>query len=363
MNKKSISKKEKHRNDHKYNSNKTKFDKNTKKPWYKKKQAKSYKPFIYLKKRLIQFCKRKARTSFKKNLIGFLNKRLTHKTKLIKQYLASLFLLKSRRSKRNIPLNTPKVASGIFKPSKPFLLLKPHKLFIRYRIGKRSTYSYRKTKALKAYNVKTNTFFSRTWPWWWYAFGLINFKNSFKKFLKIKKGIIFRRKRRRLKAICVRRHKRRLPPPKFKFIVFNRKDKIRKTKIRVNKLPKERYQTISNGFFPPFSLLVKHTANNIFMTALSPKKNVISNFSAGTVALYGPRRSTTFASDQIGRVAGLFLRKISFGPSLLCLQSPLTRHVSHLVKAVAKNYKKIKGICDRIPRSHNGLRPAKKRRL
>jgi len=116
------------------------------------------------------------------------------------------------------------------------------------------------------------------------------------------------------------------------------------------------------GLIPPFKLLVKQSSNNIFLTTLLAHR-VVSTFSSGHVGLHGSSRSTTFACDQVGRHGGSFLTRINFGPSLLFFQSPLTRHLKSLIRSVSLRFNKIKGFCDLIPRSHNGLRGRKLRRI
>lgn len=279
--------------------------------------------------------------------------------------------------------STFKVKTTFFNKSKIYKLIQTYgqdKCRKLYKNRQRRSYQY---------FTRNNTIVPEFFSWWYRTIGLARARERFLKFVNIKRR---RKDRRKLSAYLLkytRKNRRQLFPYRFKYLPINLKRDKKKRKllyqikhhkklkikykalelIRLKykkfqpKLPKEKYQHIYSGFLPLFSLLVKQTVNNIFMTALSTKKNVVTNFSAGTAALYGPRRSTTFASEQIGRIAGYNLNRISFGKSLLCLRSPLTRHVSNLVRAVAKHYKKIKGICDKIPRSHNGLRPAKKRRL
>jgi len=113
----------------------------------------------------------------------------------------------------------------------------------------------------------------------------------------------------------------------------------------------------------PFRILLRQTRNNIFLTALDPKNNVCLNLSAGMVGLTGPRRSTTFAAEQVGRVAGESLTKISFGKTLFIFRSKLSRHIKLLIKSFSHSFSRIRGFLDLIPRSHNGLRTQKKRRL
>jgi len=118
-----------------------------------------------------------------------------------------------------------------------------------------------------------------------------------------------------------------------------------------------------NKYIPPFRILIRQTRNNFFLTALDPKSYVRLNFSTGLVGLVGPRRSTVFAAEQVGRAAAVSLKKISFGLSLIIFRSKLSRHVKKLVHALSSNFSNIRGFFDLIPLPHNGLRQKKKRRL
>jgi len=118
-----------------------------------------------------------------------------------------------------------------------------------------------------------------------------------------------------------------------------------------------------NKYIPPFRILIRQTRNNFFLTALDPKSYVRLNFSTGLVGLVGPRRSTVFAAEQVGRAAAISLKKISFGASLIIFRSKLSRHIKKLVHALSNDFSNICGFFDLIPLPHNGLRQKKKRRL
>jgi len=135
----------------------------------------------------------------------------------------------------------------------------------------------------------------------------------------------------------------------------------KRKRIRINqqRLTTRKY----SKYIPPFRILIRQTRNNFFLTALDPKSYVRLNFSTGLVGLIGPRRSTVFAAEQVGRAAAMSLKKISFGASLIIFRSKLSRHIKKLVHSLSNNFANIRGFFDLIPLPHNGLRQKKKRRL
>jgi ribosomal protein S11 len=115
---------------------------------------------------------------------------------------------------------------------------------------------------------------------------------------------------------------------------------------------------------PAFRIILRQSANNFFVTAtVNYGSKVVNNFTSGLVGLTGPSRSTGYAASQVGRAVGSTLTKMHFGPSLCVFRSPITSKLRNLAKGIIFNFRLIKGFYDLIPRSHNGLRLPKPRRL
>jgi len=147
--------------------------------------------------------------------------------------------------------------------------------------------------------------------------------------------------------------------PKIRKIVptfFDRRSNIRTW-------PKETYWAIRFGLIPPFRVHVRQSQNNVFFTALNPKSKTVYTLSSGTSGMKGGARSTTFAAGQVGRLAGVKLRDLEFGASLCLYKSPVNPHLKLLTRSICQTFRGIKGLCDVIPRSHNGLRGRKLRRV
>jgi len=160
------------------------------------------------------------------------------------------------------------------------------------------------------------------------------------------------------------------PPQKTSRVIKYNKTKVRKIiptffdrRRRVKAWPKGTPWTLRFGLIPSFRIHVRQSHNNVFFTALNPHSNTVYTLSSGTSGMKGGARSTTFAAGQVGRLAGVKLRDINFGTSLCFYKSPINPHLKLLTRSICQTYKGIKGLCDVIPRSHNGLRGRKLRRV
>jgi len=104
----------------------------------------------------------------------------------------------------------------------------------------------------------------------------------------------------------------------------------------------------------------------MFFSLLAHSGNVVYSFSAGMTGEKGPRRATPFVAEQAGRSFGTSLRKLKLRSALFHIVSPLTGHTRAAIKGVLLELKArvdIIGFFNKIPRSHNGLRGKKRRRL
>lgn len=143
---------------------------------------------------------------------------------------------------------------------------------------------------------------------------------------------------------------------------YQRYDELRKKRYNQNKYRKSKAWS-SNSKIPPFRIILRQSANNFFVTATVDHKRVINNCTSGLVGLKGPTRATSFAASQIGRAVGSTLKEMNVGPSLCIFKSPITRKLRAVAVGIHSKFKKIKAFLDLIPRSHNGLRLPKPRRL
>jgi len=112
-----------------------------------------------------------------------------------------------------------------------------------------------------------------------------------------------------------------------------------------------------------FRLQIKQTRNNLFATFYMIAGKTITNTSTGCVGFHGPRRTSPFASEQVGRSMGIKLNLLTTEPTLIEIKSPVNKHIKGFISQFVKMYKHTAGIILRIPASHNGLRRSKKRNL
>jgi small subunit ribosomal protein S11 len=112
-------------------------------------------------------------------------------------------------------------------------------------------------------------------------------------------------------------------------------------------------------------LHLRPTSNNFFLTFLSRRGEPLFWVSAGSLGLRGPRRSTPLAAEQVARaaVSRLVRRRVrSLG---IRIAGPLGSRARAALRGLAASPRcpRIRWMELVVPRAHNGLRPAKRRRV
>lgn len=125
-----------------------------------------------------------------------------------------------------------------------------------------------------------------------------------------------------------------------RLIYFNRKN-IKKGKIRLN---------------------LRQKRNNFFTTLYTITRKVIWSLSCGIIGLRGPRRSTVFGAQQLGRFSTKNMIRVNARRAFLILKSAYNSHMRGCLKNIGPRIR-IRALIDLIPRPHNGLRARKLRRL
>jgi len=189
-------------------------------------------------------------------------------------------------------------------------------------------------------------------------------KRRFKR--RIKKRNIFLYKRNKVLTKQFQKFRKVNHPRRFKrLFVTKSKQYRRKIFAKKKRYSVKRRQRVSRLIKRTiFRLNIRQTKNNMFMTYLTEKGSVLYSLSCGCIGLDGPRRSTPFAAEQLGRLFGFKLSRIArFKKTFIILKTGLTRHVRGCITFLSRSFRSFRGIVDLIPRPHNGLRPRKLRRL
>ena len=112
-------------------------------------------------------------------------------------------------------------------------------------------------------------------------------------------------------------------------------------------------------------LHLRPTPNNFFLTFMSNRGVPLFWISAGSLGLRGPRRSTPLAAEQVARasVQRLIQRRVrSLG---VRVAGPLGSRARAALRGLAASPRcpRIRWVELVVPRAHNGLRSAKRRRV
>jgi ribosomal protein S11 len=124
-------------------------------------------------------------------------------------------------------------------------------------------------------------------------------------------------------------------------------------------------QSLKTKLLPLFlRLFFRQSRNNFFSTLVDNGGRVIWTLSVGVIGLQGPRRSTPFGAEQLGRSTAKRFLKFNLRKPFLAviLKSPFNRHM----KSSLRNFlfpARSGFFLDLLPRPHNGLRTRKMRRL
>lgn len=109
-------------------------------------------------------------------------------------------------------------------------------------------------------------------------------------------------------------------------------------------------------------LNLRQTKNNFFSTLYTAARRVLWTLSCGTIGLGGPRRSTPFGAQQLGRFTLKEIIRSKAYRAYLILKSSYTTHMRGCLANLGRR-PKFRAILDLIPRPHNGLKAAKLRRI
>lgn len=111
-----------------------------------------------------------------------------------------------------------------------------------------------------------------------------------------------------------------------------------------------------------FKLNIRQTKNNMITTFHTRARRVLWTMTCGMIGLKGPRKSTPFAAQQLGRQSAKKILRTKARKIYLILKSPLTTNMRGCISNLSLR-KKFSAIVDLLPRPHNGLRKKKLRRV
>lgn len=112
-------------------------------------------------------------------------------------------------------------------------------------------------------------------------------------------------------------------------------------------------------------LHLRPTPNNFFLTLVSRRGSPVFWISAGSLGLRGPRRSTPLAAEQVARVSVQRLVRLRVRSLGVRIVGPLGSRARAALRGLAGSRRcpRIRWLQLVVPRAHNGLRPAKRRRV
>lgn len=128
---------------------------------------------------------------------------------------------------------------------------------------------------------------------------------------------------------------------------------------RRKRLMGKHFQKIRRG---KTKLNLRQAKNNFFTTLYTVARKVIWTFSCGVICLRGPRKSTPFGAQQLGRFTSTEILKSKAQRAYLILKSSFTTHMRGCIKNLGKR-PRFRALVDLIPRPHNGIKPPKLRRI
>lgn len=107
---------------------------------------------------------------------------------------------------------------------------------------------------------------------------------------------------------------------------------------------------------------VKSSFNNTMVTITNPEGDVVLSCSAGKLGFKGSRKATPFAASQIASTLAKDMQLMGVKTLEINLQGPGSGRDS-VVRAFQGSGIHISVLRDVTPLPHNGVRPAKKRRV
>jgi len=113
------------------------------------------------------------------------------------------------------------------------------------------------------------------------------------------------------------------------------------------------------------SIVIRTTANNLFVTIVSALGNVIGSLSCGKVGYRGPRKASNIAAETLGRFLISVIMKKNIRLMRIILRTRYARLVYKAMKSFRRfrlRYYRIYELLERIPKAHNGIRKPKLRR-
>ncbi len=102
--------------------------------------------------------------------------------------------------------------------------------------------------------------------------------------------------------------------------------------------------------------------NNTIVTVTDPDGNVLACSSAGTLGFKGARKSTPYAATLVGKDAIEKAKRFGFQEAKISIKG-IGPGREAAIRGVASTGLNITAIVDATPMPHNGVRPAKPRRV
>ena len=102
--------------------------------------------------------------------------------------------------------------------------------------------------------------------------------------------------------------------------------------------------------------------NNTIVTVTDPNGNVVAFSSAGTLGFKGARKSTPYAATLVGKDAVEKAKRFGFQEARISVKG-IGPGREAAIRGIASTGLNITAIIDATPMPHNGVRPAKPRRV
>ena len=122
----------------------------------------------------------------------------------------------------------------------------------------------------------------------------------------------------------------------------------------LNRIPKRKV--------PAGRLNILATFNNTLLTLCDPKGNAVMSASSGALGFKGSRKSTPFAAAKVGEIIGEKAQQMGMKDAEVIVRGVGAGRESALRALQAVGFH-ITSIRDVTPIPHNGVRPAKRRRV
>lgn len=120
---------------------------------------------------------------------------------------------------------------------------------------------------------------------------------------------------------------------------------------------KQTKKTVLKGIINVYS-----SYNNTLVSVTDPQGNVFAHSSAGSIGFKGARKSTPYAATLVGKDAVEKAKRFGFQEAKVSIKG-IGPGREAAIRGIASTGVNITAIIDATPMPHNGVRPAKPRRV